>query len=610
MMPPRGLRIRTKLFAMLSAAGVVTMLGGFYGSYGSWQTLRHFREEVMRDEQDVRNLLELKSAVSLVEARALGLELSSAHASVAEGTSDATKKYELLSSVEQVERWVHAYSEDDDGQTTVWAVADNTNQVVVKALDLAHLRERGAARAELVDVETALDAAQQNLRVALAEATAREDAELRETLRQADVVSRRAVWVQLVAILVAGVTGIVLAATVASSIAKPLASLRRAAVAIANGDVGQRAIRHADDEVGGLTDAFNGLASWLQDEIGRRRSEETKLRLLLEMAPFGVMTVGSDGRIVLANRALERMLEYGAGDLWGRSAADILPASLLDGANATSVQAQAVAHSGIEAPVEASVTPVVLEGERVTMVTVVDLRERQRIEGQLRQAEKLSAVGQLAAGVAHEINNPLTVILGFAQGMQRRTGPTDPNRNPLAAIVRETARCRELVQSLLNFSRAGGNEAVAIDVNAAVGVATGLVAGHARLRCGEIRQDLGPQLPPILGNRNELEQALVNLLKNALDALDGSGTVTVSTRRTDLDGRPAVEIAVVDTGTGMSPETQARIFEPFFTTKEVGRGTGLGLALVFEMVSRHKGTIDVASKLGEGSTFRVQLLAA
>jgi PAS domain S-box-containing protein len=610
-MKRRSLRIRTKLFLMLSAVGVVTMLGSIYGSYRSWISVQHFREAVNQDETALRNLLELKSAVSRVEAKAMSLELASADASVTEGTTAAQKKYELLSAVEQVERWVHNYSEDqEDGLGTVWEVATNTNQVVVRALDLAQLRERGGSAGERANEEALLEQAQENLRQALELATAREDEELAETLRTAGDASRVALLAQLIATVVAGLTGIVIAGAIAGSVVGPIDGLRDAAVAIARGEISRRAPKRGNDEVGELTDAFNALASWLQDEIARRSAEETKLRLLLETSPVGVTTVGADRRVILANAALERMLEFGCGELSGRDVSSILPTFPIDGEAGTALHALAITQNGVEVPIEVSFTPVVLPDGRVTMVTVADLRERQRVEGRLRQAEKLSAVGQLAAGVAHEINNPLTVILGFAQGVMRRLPADDGHRNPIAAIVRETTRCKELVRSLLTFSRAAGKESNPVDVNAAVDIAADLLAGHARLRSGEIQKDLDPGLPPIVANQSEIEQVLVNLLKNALDALADPGTVTVRTRPATLDGRRAVEISVVDNGTGMSEQTRARLFEPFFTTKEVGRGTGLGLSLALEMVARHKGTIEVESKLGEGSTFRVQLLAA
>ncbi len=232
-----------------------------------------------------------------------------------------------------------------------------------------------------------------------------------------------------------------------------------------------------------------------------------------------------------------------------------------------------------------------------TAAELVEARER------AAQTEKMAAVGQLAAGLAHEINNPLGVILGFAQGAERRLSPGDGLTKPIASIVREALRCRSLVQELLAFSRRS-SACEPIDVNDAVRSTSRLLEARARLQGVEVECTLERDLPLLRWNRTQLQQVIVNLGTNALDAMAKGGRLTF---RTCLSTPDRVTIEVEDTGTGIAPELRTRIFEPFFTTKEVGKGTGLGLSLVHELVQQRGGGIDVRSRVGEGTVMSVKL---
>ena len=222
------------------------------------------------------------------------------------------------------------------------------------------------------------------------------------------------------------------------------------------------------------------------------------------------------------------------------------------------------------------------------------------------QAEKMSAIGQLAGGVAHEINNPLGVILGFAQGMERRVPEGDALRLPVASIVREALRCRNLVQELLTFSRTAKKTTEDLDLNAVVRSTVVLLEARAKTQGVEVIQELREHLPPLRANKTQLQQIIVNLGTNALDAMSGGGKLTLRTR---LNGGGKAVLDVADSGTGIPEEVRSRIFEPFFTTKEVGKGTGLGLSLVYEIVHQHEGNIEVESQPGKGTVFSVELPA-
>ncbi|SMC27000.1 hypothetical protein SAMN02746041_02838 [Desulfacinum hydrothermale DSM 13146] len=242
-----------------------------------------------------------------------------------------------------------------------------------------------------------------------------------------------------------------------------------------------------------------------------------------------------------------------------------------------------------------------------------DVTVERQYQAKLSHAEKMSAVGLLAAGVAHEINNPLTAILGFAQAILRHL-PEARNRVPddfgvkleeyMQIILEESTRCREIVQSLLAFSRPHSGSQSPVNLNQCVQETLKLV----RYRIKEdpkvrLQQELDESLPPILGAPSELKQLFLNLLLNALDASHESGiTVLVRTYVRD-DERICLEVQ--DTGCGMHRESLPKIFDPFFTTKPVGQGTGMGLSMCYSIAQAHNASIEVESKPHKGSTFRV-----
>ncbi|MBZ0270538.1 HAMP domain-containing protein [bacterium] len=226
---------------------------------------------------------------------------------------------------------------------------------------------------------------------------------------------------------------------------------------------------------------------------------------------------------------------------------------------------------------------------------------------QLVQADKLAAIGQLAGGVAHEINNPLAVIFGFAQVLDRRIAASDPLRMPVDSILREAERCRNLVQELVTFSRTAKKTRDRIDVNEIIERSLILLETRAKSQHVAINREFGADLPHVDANRTQFEQILVNLGTNAFDAMPNGGILIL---RTLADDSGAVVVEVSDTGTGIESDVVRHVFDPFFTTKEVGKGTGLGLSLVYEIVQQHGGRIDLDTEIGRGTTFRISLPGA
>jgi two-component system NtrC family sensor kinase len=246
-------------------------------------------------------------------------------------------------------------------------------------------------------------------------------------------------------------------------------------------------------------------------------------------------------------------------------------------------------------------------GERLGRLLLVDdITERVQLEEQMRQTEKLSSLGLLAAGVAHEVNTPLAVISNYAQMLTRQMDGDDPRQMLVDKIVKQTFRASEITSNLLNFSRTASAEFTEVDLNAVVRDTLALVRHPLASSRVQVEQLLDRELPPILGNANRLQQVFLNLFLNARDAMSSGGRLEIVTARSNSH----VEIHVSDNGPGIRPEHLNRVFDPFFTTKASGRGTGLGLAVSYGIVREHSGKIEIQSSNGRGTTFLLQFPVA
>jgi len=351
---------------------------------------------------------------------------------------------------------------------------------------------------------------------------------------------------------------------------------------------------------------------------------------VVEALPLGLYVVDRDLRVVTCNRAGEDELGVAEGRLRGTSLLDLLPEAKRDAARAALGEIftrgavgrseEEFSEAGQTRTLRMTRAPLRTEGGAVTyaILLIEDITERKRLEHQVLTAEKLAAVGGLAAGVAHELNNPLATIAGCAEGLlDRLRGPDLRGVEAVAdfaeylrIIEEETYRCKEITGALLQFVREPGRAREPMDLNAALEKALTLVSHQPRFRTLTLRQELAPGLPPARVNEGQIRQVFLSLLLNALEATPGEGTLTIRTLAlAEADG-PKVAVEFEDQGAGIAPEHLPRIFEPFFTTKPAGKGTGLGLAICQGIVTEHGGRIDVRSQVGAGSTFRVVLPAA
>jgi two-component system, NtrC family, sensor kinase len=237
------------------------------------------------------------------------------------------------------------------------------------------------------------------------------------------------------------------------------------------------------------------------------------------------------------------------------------------------------------------------------LIIMDDITERVELEAQLSQADKLSSIGLLAAGVAHEVNTPLAVISSYTQMLAKQLQGDPPKAGLLEKITRQTFRASEIVNNLLNFSRTSGSETGDVDVNKVIADTLALLEHQFKVAKVEVQNTLAPALPAIQGNPGRLQQVFLNLFLNAKDAMPGGGTLRVATLNGD-----SVSVSVSDTGSGIAPENIQRIYDPFFTTKTSpregqARGTGLGLSVTYGIIQEHAGKIRVESSPGAGTTF-------
>jgi len=244
-------------------------------------------------------------------------------------------------------------------------------------------------------------------------------------------------------------------------------------------------------------------------------------------------------------------------------------------------------------------------------------RDLQLAQAQVVHSEKLSSIGLLAAGVAHELNSPLTGILTFAHLLAKRMPDDSSERQDLQVIITQTERCAKIIRQLLDFSRESSHERKLQDLHEIIEKALALVAHQSLFHDIKIECDFDLELPEVLMDADQMQQVFLNLLVNAGEAMPAGGPLIIETRGEILSARPEstadadtcgkVQIVLRDTGIGIPPESLDKVFDPFFTSKDVGEGTGLGLAVSYGIIERHGGTITVQSTLGEGTTMTITL---
>ena len=344
------------------------------------------------------------------------------------------------------------------------------------------------------------------------------------------------------------------------------------------------------------------------------------VEVVLETLPLGLFVLDAELRVISANREGAALVPVGP--TARRPFVELMPAAkagvvrtFLEGA----VAAREVRHAEQDLPaggetltVRLTATPLRAPQATHVLVLVEDITLQKRLERQMLLTERLTTAGRLAAGVAHELNNPLATIAGCAEALRERA--QDSHLRDLDAfkdfpaylslIEEESYRCKEITGSLLHFVRDPGSRRAPTDLNVLVDKVLELIGHQSRYAQSRLARRLDAELPDVVANEGQLRQVFLGLASNALDAMDGKGTLTVTTRRRNAR---EVEIGFEDQGPGIPEHVLPRVFDPFFTTKPPGQGTGLGLAIAQGIVADHDGRIEVDTRVGAGTTFRVIL---
>src|SRR5262245_56687265 len=360
----------------------------------------------------------------------------------------------------------------------------------------------------------------------------------------------------------------------------------------------------------------------LLEEQARRAKELARLKEfnenIIESISVGVMVVNLHGRITNWNGALEQIYGLKREEAIGRRVAEVFESEMLralrdlmdrgewrGGEPANIYKFRARTPDGRDLTLNISLAALQSKTAEIegSLVAIEDVTERVGLEEQLQQSDKLSSIGLLAAGVAHEVNTPLAGISSYSQMLMQQIPDNDPRRQLLEKIHRQTSRASSIVNNLLNFSRVTEARYTPVDLNRVIDDTIQLLEAQLRNTEIDVVRSYADELPLAFGDGPKLQQVLMNLILNARDAMPQGGRLEIST---EADEDSAV-IEVRDTGLGIAPEHLSKIYDPFFTTKQIGKGTGLGLAVSYGIIRDHGGHIDVESKLGEGTRFQITL---
>ena len=386
--------------------------------------------------------------------------------------------------------------------------------------------------------------------------------------------------------------------------------------------------RHLTTEDLELLSALSGYAAIALENAHLYRSVEMKalelerLRAytenIIESINVAVLALDAEGRITSCNRAFEELYGTRREHITGSPAEAVFPADVVAsirgaaGTRGWEVTAPGSIYKlsldtsrGRRLIVNVSIIPLrhSPDADSGSLLVMDDISEKVQLEDQLLQAEKLSSIGLLAAGIAHEVNTPITGISSYAQMLLKDMPESDQRKPILEKIEKQTFRAAEIVNGLLNFARINGTEFQDLDVNRLISESLSLLE-HQMTRGGiTVTRALNGSLPPVFGNSGKLQQVFVNLFLNARDAMPSGGELRVRTAMNES----MVIVDIEDTGVGISDEDIKRIYDPFFTTKVTSRGTGLGLAISYGIIQEHGGRILVDSRPGEGTRFRLKL---
>ena len=344
--------------------------------------------------------------------------------------------------------------------------------------------------------------------------------------------------------------------------------------------------------------------------------QEASYRRAIDAAPACILMIdATEGTLFDINHVAERLLGYSREELRGRHFQEVHPSperpravalwrAALDRGHASRDDLHLLTRRGEPIPVFANAGYIEYGPRRWVQLICVDISDRKRLESQLIQSEKMAAIGQLAAGIAHELRNPLAIVMNALYDLGHLLDPPNAEvAEDLRIAEEEIGRAQAIIKNLLEFSRESGAELERLDVNELLARTLQLMQKYLQDNGVRVTTDFGP-IPPCLANTNAMRQIALNLITNAVQAMPRGGELTL---RTATEGSNLIRIEVRDTGVGIPAEHLQDIFNPFYTTKAPGQGTGLGLSVVHSILQRYHGEIRVASAVGAGTTFTIDL---
>lgn len=376
-----------------------------------------------------------------------------------------------------------------------------------------------------------------------------------------------------------------------------------------------------DGEVAYVMESIRDVTRQKNLELALKETEAFLEKVILG-SPIAIVAADRYGHILLMNPSAEDLFGYTnafavqhitADQLYPSGIASKIMRQLKEGhGKLPSLKTTIVNAESTAIPVELTASIIYEDGEEVATVGIyTDLREKLAVENklkttraQLAQSEKMASLGQLAAGVAHEINNPLTGILFYATLKLEALSLEDPERPDVEAVIEDVKRCKEIVQNLLAYSRQSSPMKDIIQINDIVNQSLALIRDPKMFRNVQVKRELSDEMMLIHVDKNQISQVVINLVINAISAMDGTGVLTLHTYRNKGIGKVFLE--VIDTGCGIDQDNLSKIFDPFYTTKAPGEGTGLGLSTAYGLVKENKGNISVKHTSSDGTTFLLE----
>jgi len=377
-----------------------------------------------------------------------------------------------------------------------------------------------------------------------------------------------------------------------------------------------------------------GIVSILEEISKRKHLEqalkesEERYRTLVDTANTSIIAVDEKGKITFINPAAEKLFDYKKDEILNRDIATLIPGrykTLFEQKINNSTEAELTSYmdntveftglkkNGQEIPLEISISKCRIEGTRIYTAIIMDITERKNLQEQLIQSAKLAAIGELISGVTHEINNPLAIVLGYAEMMLAEPEMSEEIKKYINIIYKESERARKVIQNLLSFARQHNPDKESISINNLLDDTIMLAEYDIRKNNINLKKNYAQNLPYIMADPNQLQQVFLNLIINAQQAVaekNGKGEISITTLFKDEESdekNERVIISISDNGCGINTDILNKIFDPFFTTKPVNKGTGLGLSVSHGIIKEHGGNIYAKNNEGEGATFYIEL---